>query len=320
VNINKGELSRMDKSHRASKPLVISKNTFYVVLHGLVCLVDLGKPNGFRAYLHEMAAEHSYLCGDFFAEVELKAKQDGYPLYLDLKGIKSPGPKTLDPNQNAIIKLATAPTVKTGDVRAVIDLPRPNDISYFISGKLDPRSLQGDESSLVQVPQLVSGVRVFEYNFASYDTFRQIRVRGENHYIMWECPEPTLIKDTNVAVLHVYNEPPDELPGSQAAEHNVREFNRSLDFLGAKLQLTSAASSTPPNSSPFGLLVQEVSSLDTRQRFANIAMPWLRELWTLQPHLVDKKADLIDVLLKQLAAGGGGGSQVCGGANGQVFP
>lgn len=334
----------------------------YVVLHGLICLVDAGKTgskdNGYVAYLNEMGSEHRYMCGDFLSEIPMDLGSTGYTQFLDLVNVEwatKTADNTLSTANNAIVRLTNLPTPSPADVRVVIGLPRPNRISYFIVGDLAPNALQGDIAALVQPPpKQISGIRVFEYSFKD---FHLVRLQSGPRTIVWECPEPVSIngKNINVAVLHIFNEPPEELPTQQAADHNLREFNRTLNYLGAKLALTIPGTVPDPDNSmpPDGMIFEERAALDDRRKFALILMFFLRQILGLQsdihaleaqvppalrqPGLTQKrevathKADSGITISLNLAefvlglnrmvnrgGGGAGGSQVCGGANGAV--
>lgn len=301
-------------SNHPSGPNKTAPNIFYVVLHGLICLIDLGQGEGFLAYLLEMGSQHAYLCGDFLAEQQMSSNQSGYPTYVDLRGLGTTKSRnaTLDYDKNAVVKMTGLPSLKSGDARAVLTLPRPDEIRYGMVGHLDDKSLVGDKKILKKIPKRIAGTRVFKYVLTGTEKFESIQLFGGAHNVVWKCPGPpspdsTMSKKVNVAVLHIYNEPPEEMAG--AALHNVYEFNRTLEICGAKLTTNKPAKFNILDQPqiPEGLLPQEVSSLDLRQRFAVELMQQARKSSQL-------KRDKLLIYLSHF--GGGGGTQVCGGANG----
>jgi hypothetical protein len=334
-------------------------NVLYVVLHGLICLVDEGQ-DGFVAYLNEMGSDHSYLYGDFLGEHSLNLDPNNYTQYIDLVNVCS-GTATLNTKLNAVVKSGSVPSPGAKDVRAAISLPRPNDIHYYIKGHISPGALKGDPKYLVEVPKQISGIRIFEYLVPD---FGQVQLQSGPRNILWKCAPPVVVNDPvknrqiNVAVLHIYNEPPEEMPHAQAADHNLREFNRTLTYLGADLTLQvpgRVQKVNDPHPLP-GLLQEEVLALDRRPDYVVTLVPYLRailsnpEIEKLMKQLNTKEkghfndcgkpfkddgkplqisktlARLLFCLKKQIAppenqldgAGGAGGSQVCGGANGIV--
>jgi hypothetical protein len=329
----------------------------YVIMHGLICLVDEGPGGGFIAYLNDMGSEHKYFCGDFLAEKEIPVTGTGYAQYLELVNVAGNiNGNTLDPSQNAVVNLPYAPE-STANIRAAIGLPRPLDICHFIQGTLAPKAFAGNIKRLVKPPQTITGIRVFQYSFSDYHC---VRLQDGPHNIIWECPKPVCIKDKDgnplhIAVLHIYNEPLEEMPHPQAAEHNLREFNQTLSYLGAPdLQLKIPGHViTPSSTSPHPLLAvlpEEVSALDHRHAYIVSLIPHFRTLISQQQQIEDLAKVLLDLESQQInkqdgsagllpylepiktlvcmaqavlnprgaGGGGAGGSQVCGGANGLV--
>jgi hypothetical protein len=280
-------------------------NFLYVFLHGLICLVDLGKP-GFMAYLLDVGTEHKYLCGDWLLERDIDLSE-GYPKEFELVGVQPGEADPLDPGLNAVIRLSTLPKPDSS-VRAVIKLPRPFDIDHFVRGQLQPTALQGDLTRFDSKPVFISGLRVFTYHITSAD---DVRIVGDDQEPLWVCPDLVPVDDpsapgttVNVAVVHIYNEPP--LPLTDANQHTLDEFNQSLKFLSAT-GVTLVNSATLPQSNNqvlAGLLPGETTTLDDRlldgQKLLAIARQNARNPGS--------------------GAGGGGGSQVCTGANGTIFP
>ena len=296
------------------------KNVLYVVLHGLICLID-DNLDTFIADLVDMGNDHEYLCGDFLFE---DAIQSG--MTLTLGGVNKPEPKSadnqLDARLNAVVKLKHVPDLDNY-YHSRINLPRPARIHYYIKGDLASGSLPDPNKELVKLPTTISGIRVFEYTFMES---RGVHVTTESGEMFWDCPEPVLVTDKvtkksiNAAVLHIYNEPGDVLP--YAGKHNTDEFNFTLAYLGAQLRLSTPAMTLVPNSNPpLGIIPEELHSLDMRQEMISKLSKTLRQLGHAV-ELANFKLDFAPDKLKQdadfLAGGGGGGTQVCGGANGLI--
>src|ERR1051326_419568 len=316
------------------------QNVLYVVLHGLVSLVEI-PGQGFRAYLFDMGSEHRCLCGDFFAEEPID--YDTAP-FCQLKGNFRPGNATLDANLNAVLKLAKAPDFSNGEVVSTIDFPTPSEIIPFIVGTLNQGDLIDPANELKQMPKFLSGIRIFKYLLKDVNDFQGVRMATGLRDSIWVCPIPNNLPkpNMNVAVLHVYNEPPDTLVPAQAAQHNKDEFNRSVTLCGKKVQMINPAVVTPgplcDSPAQNGLTGLDITPLDLREGFAIDLMDWLRSFWLLETKVSQgkKRSSLSIEGLEQrnraLASalplpfigklvcilGGGGGTQVCGGVNGFV--
>jgi len=247
-----------------------SENTLYVVLHGLITLLDVGQ-KGFVAFILDMKDVHKYMLGDWLEEQEIpKRKLGKKPLRASL-GKVNPETicqhNTLDPDQNAIVKKTKAPNMAHQKVRAIIDLPRPRNISHFTIGKLDQGALKDDLGELVKPPTHLAGVRIFEYTFPKKpQPPPSLREQGKK-LPLWVCPnELATVSNKNIAVLHIYNQPGMRLlPGSH---HNKEEFNDSAAFLGAKVALVGATKEANETGPPAGILKGEVECLSGRGPFA----------------------------------------------------
>src|SRR4029077_20057404 len=89
----------------------------YVVLHGLISLVDIG--TGFLAFALDMQDQHRYLFGNWLTEDEIPARSTGsQPLTAELVGVDA-GNKRLDSDQNVIVEIDKVPDPDHQDVRAV---------------------------------------------------------------------------------------------------------------------------------------------------------------------------------------------------------
>lgn len=113
-------------------------------------------------------------------------------------------------------------------------------------------------------------------------------------------------------MLEVYNEPPidlDLVSLGAAAAHNKKEFNDSLSFMQAQhVELTDPALD-PEDCDPLppGLSEEHVCSLDIRDDIGNqLKGKAAKDSFALRFGKIKKFAH----------PGGGGGTQVCGGANG----
>jgi len=238
-------------------------NILYVVLHGLISLVDVGG-SGFIAYALEMGDDHRYLYGNWLTEHEIPQRQQGaQPLIAELTGV-DPGTATLDTSKDVILKSVTAPDVDHQDVRAVFRLPRPLKIHYLVPGKLPAGNLQGDVNRVVGKPTALSGLRVFEYTFAESGKVHLTQASGTTP--LWLCPGPVPVKSQNfkLSVLHIYDQPGEELLGH--LKHTKDEFKKSAAFLGADLSLDQAVKTTTDPIIPLpGMLMGETVCLSRRE-------------------------------------------------------
>lgn len=277
-------------------------NILYVVLHGLISLVDSGK-NGFKAYILDMGDEHEYLYGNWLVEDTIPLRSKGQaPLRAALQGV-SAGKAKLDTKFNLVVAIKNLPGDNDPSLRAVIDLPRPKTIHHFISGSIASYAITGSTSAIgmiVDEPGQVSGVRVLEYEFEEQGKVILVPDLGTP---LWSCPQLASVKDRNIAVLHVYNEPGDPLPNARA--HSIAEFNQSAAFLGVQIALAKAAQMLLPAQGQIsipGLLPGETAALDQRKtRVINM----VRDDRTKTPAIDDP-------------GGGGTGGQICSAVNGLV--
>ncbi|HEV3041296.1 MAG TPA: hypothetical protein VHA33_26265 [Candidatus Angelobacter sp.] len=264
----------------------------YVVLHGLICLVDDG--DQFVAYLPDLKEQHKYLYGDWLVEDEIPPRAPGQePFTAELHGVYS-GRAHLDPNENPVMKIAGYPADTYTDIRAQITLPRPRCIHHFLCGEVAADAFSRvDEFVGGKAPNRVCAIRVFEYSFPSHldendDDINNVRLEGVDGTAIWTCPDlaeviiekndketpvgPFLrvcMEDTRtlkVAVLHIFNEPDHDLKqGSE--KHNIEEFALTSKFLGAKTQLRHAPLIDGDDSDlPPGLLEGEVDPLSVRHQ------------------------------------------------------
>ncbi|HEX3093539.1 MAG TPA: hypothetical protein VHW72_12995 [Candidatus Angelobacter sp.] len=259
----------------ASAPATTPTNVLYVVLHGLISMVDIGA-GGFIAYLLDMKEDHVYLYGDWLTEQDFPTRGKGQrPVVASLQGVDAAmlnqGTNTIDPALNVVVKVQKAPPITDVRVRAVLNLPRPQNIRYCISGTLLPNSLKGAAgpiTSLVATPPRLCGIRIFEYTF---DDATKVQLLAEDGTKLWACPEAKLlapIDNKNIAVLHVYDEPKDRFPDEDTAtKHNQDEFNLSFAFLGVPLELVKVPQDAVPAGPMPGLDPGELDSLDQREAF-----------------------------------------------------
>jgi hypothetical protein len=186
----------------------------------------------------------------------------------------------------------------------VITLPRPKQIHNVFRGKVGAGTLTGaDLGRLNHQPSVISQVRIFEYNFIDV---AKVNVSDDdnNGHVVWPCPPLAATSEgDDIAVFHIYDEPPLTLSPQAAIDaHNIKEFQDSMAFLGVDVQITKpakpidAATLKPPRK---GIIDTEVAPLDQRH----------------------------DILIRFINAfrigaggvlGGAGGTQVCGGGNGLV--
>jgi hypothetical protein len=292
-----------------------SKNILYVVLHGLITLVDVGE-KGFIAFLLDMGKEHKYLVGDWLVETEIpKRKYWKRPLHAVLENVDKEqisAQNFLDPDQNAVAKQSQPPDVMHSQVRAVFNLPRPHSIQHFTIGKVTAGTIRDDLQELVKEPSHLAGIRVFQYTFQNpkrpdSPLLHKLH-RKSDLPPLWQCPEElALVKDDkgqlfNVAVLHIYNQPGAKLP--PGSPHNREEFNNSASLLGT--QVTLVQDTVPDNEKklPAGILQGEVECLYGRGKFA---VHYLNQV-----RMTQSKSDL--------GRGAGGcGSELCAACDGVVI-
>jgi hypothetical protein len=289
----------------------VKENILYVVLHGLITLIDV-KEKGFLAHVLEIGSDHEYLLGNWLEEAEIPTRnKDQAPLRATLNNVDA-GTAQLNPDLNAVFKLQALPDDTARDVRAVLRLPRPRSIRNFVSGKLDPGALSGDTTQLVQIPSQISGTTVFEYTFQNADpnVGPVPTLTSDSKVDLWTKPALAIVKDPpdapirvlSVAALHVYDEPGPRLPGDElqnVAEHNRREFDLSSVFLKSNLTLvkdTGKPADVNSESLPPGLLMGEVLHLDERQVDVRFMVT------------SDRQGDVLAV-----DSGGGSMGPVCGG-------
>jgi hypothetical protein len=272
--------------------------TVYVFLHGLICLIDVGKL-GFVAHMLDVGDQHKYLCGNWLLERDIPPPQIGRaPVRMQLVGVE-PGNARLDEGLNFIVKLSAHPNSPI-PVRAIITLPRPRHIYHFNQGGVRETSCNENfKSRFIRFPTVVSGLRVFEYRFSDSTN---VAVTDEYGRSVWDCPPPAPIPEIRrvVSTLHIYDEPPEEL----AASHNLQEFNTSLKFLGVQ-DCELLDSNTDPRINDLilpGVLPGETSTLDSRDSDVLELLFQARR----------------NELFEGVEVGGGAGGPVCGGANGIV--
>jgi len=280
------------------------RNVLYVVLHGLITLIDV-KRKGFIAHLLDMGDDHKYLHGEWLQEQDIPEHKRGRdPLRVTLINVKR-GRAKLSADLNAIIKITSIPPDTCSDVRAVIRLPRPRHIYSYVNGKLPTGAISGSTSKLVKHPTHLSGTQVFEYIFTPDEekivlvtdagrVFQQLKAPAK-----FDISASTVL---NVWALHIYDEPGHLL--RNAHDHNRREFRMSSLFLGTDLDLVKHTAKPPgikQGTLPRGLLAGELQNLDRRPEAVTRLVIRARQR-------------------KKSAVGGGGGSAgpVCGGTNAQL--
>lgn len=272
----------------------VPENRLYVVLHGLVCLIE-DPAHDFTGYLIDRGNEHVYIAGDFGHENPIDSP------VLTLVNV-TPGAKKLDPTKNAVVLKAKPKRGKVFEQSSLV-LPHPDDILHFVCGiVVDGVSLIDPDTELADSPSVISGTRVFQYSFADFNVVQLLRQDGS---VFWQCPQPTIVGNLAVSVLEVYNEPPHNM-GASADDHNRKEFNDSLLFMQAKKVKLLIPGLFPQDcdSLPPGLTEDRVCSLDVRS--------------LVTAHRRGEKTNNSNFAARfgKHEEGGAGGTQVCGGANG----
>jgi hypothetical protein len=244
------------------------RHLLYLVLHGLISLVDVGD-DGFIAYALEIGTAHRYLYGNWLTEQEIPVRpQGGQPLIAELTGVDS-GEETLNTNFNVVVQVDKAPDVDHDDVRAVFKLPRPSKIHHFVAGTL-ANALQGTLKPIAGKPVALSGIRIFEYTFQDSGDVHLTQASGTEP--LWMCPGAVRAKGQTlkVAVLHIYDQPGEDM--LDHTQHTLDEFKKSAAFLGTDITLSNAVIAGPQTSSLPGLLPAETTS-------RTINPPNLRRFW-----------------------------------------
>jgi hypothetical protein len=264
-------------------------NVLYVVLHGLITLVDIGE-DGFLAYLMDMGKEHKYLAGDWLLEKKIKRGAQVQLINVDC------GDATLSEYHNAIVTVPSPPSANHEHVHALIALPRPVCIHYFVRGNVKTDTLM-DTSGLKKRPQYLSSIRIFEYTFTAQSDVRLVFPFYQG--TLWQCPTLAQTGERNVAVLHIY-----DLPGASMDDpqgHNINEFNKAAAFLGDKVRMRNAAEATDPDVLLPGMLPGETACLVLRHKDA----------LNLLRHAREKR-------ISSSTDAGGCGSETCAGCNAEV--
>jgi hypothetical protein len=283
------------------------ENVLYVVLHGLITLIDAGPKKGFIAHVLEIGKRHRYVLGDWLSEEEIpERKKKKKPQRLVLRGVDR-GPAILDADRSAVAKISSLPSSMHRSVRAVIRLGRPRGIYPYVIGKLRPNGLQGTLGQLVKQPTFLSGTQVFEYIYKNEDKVFLEDNRGKR---IWtptaEAEVKTKSKLIKVIVLHIYNEPPVSMSILQGNSHNRHEFKVSAGFCKFKLDLAKPTFPVPDAQRAEirpGMLMGEI--LNLHQRGSAVTAILL--------HARNKQKGPIAV-----DAGGGAGGPVCGGLHAQI--
>jgi hypothetical protein len=295
------------ESSKPATPKKADENVLYIVLHGLVTLID-DKKNGFIAHLLDMGDDHKYLLGEWLSEDELPERKRGQaPLRAKLVNVDPndvTGLNKLDLNLNAVVKIKSVPPDSSRKVRAVFRLPRPRRIYSFISGKLPKKAIAGTIGQLAKQPTHISGTQVFEYTFKDKT---RVALKTPHGHTLWSPKAPARVKTKkgpakalDVWVLHVYDEPGHEMANAQ--DHNRREFRMSARFFNSDLALVKeSADPDDPTDLPPGLLFGDVRNLDER------AM-------SVRPLVIKAREGEVGQ-----DAGGGAGGPVCSGVHAQTI-
>jgi len=248
-------------------------NILYVVIHGLISLVDLGKnKNEFTAYLLDMGDKHAYLFGNWLFEDAIAPHDNKFLFEASLTIEPSPlnpGVNSLNANSNIVVQLPEPPQA-TDQVRGIIHLPRPQKISFDSMGTLLDGSLTGaDLDKILPRPDQVANTRIFEYAF---DDFNGVALVAPDGTHLWDCPPPEELAiisgGQHVAVLHIFDEPAKRFDDLQAGQaHSIEEFNKSFKVLKVDLEMKQAPQRPVRNGTvPAGLYSEEVSALELRDR------------------------------------------------------
>jgi len=300
------------------------ENVLYVVLHGLISLVDIGDA-GFIAYMFDIGTDHRYLFGTWLIENDIPERNEAQgqgPLILTLDsvlgGVLDPPNNVLDPDLNLVIQLAAPLPLNLSGARAVIRLPRPRRIYHYTCGQVAKDSIQGDLSKLINSgvpPTIISATRVFEYTFADSQKPQLVAGDPPTGDPLWKSDTLAPVgNNRQVATLHFYDEPGKEIPDQNAAEQHARaEFLLSTTILGVPLRLTKASQGSTPEPLPphkpqpqietLGIREEEVTPLDGRSG-ALLDLQFLARSRPMQERPDD--------------GSGGGGGPICGGGNAQV--
>jgi hypothetical protein len=256
-----------------------TENVLYVILHGLIGLVDIGDA-GFNAFMFDIGTDHRYLYGTFKFENDIPERNVGQdPLIFTLDSVNAAtktGDNTLNPDLNVVIQLngRTVP-IDLPDVRAVIRLPRPRMIYYYSCGDAQ-NIIDGDRSKLVNgvFPSFISETRVFEYTFADSSKPQLLAGDPPAGDPLWRLPGVLApVGNRNVAKLHFYDEPGEPFDDESVAEQHGRdEFALGTKRLGLPLTITEVSPRTlpeplggiQPGLDVLGIFPEETTPLDAR--------------------------------------------------------
>lgn len=286
----------------------VKQNLLHVVMHGLICLVDIGE-KGYVAFMLDVGEVHEYKCGDWLDENPIPPRGLGQlPLIASLLGVDNsplvPGENDLDTSSNVILSIKALPSLGDPRIRAVFNLPRPKNIYYFVGGAIPGGALRGTDLPQVKgSPSIITNVKVFEYLLSPN---RSIYLASDppDASILWTLQElsPTTNLDVAAASMHIYNEPPKPMNEDEGIKHGLDEFNESLDFFGLDINLAkpTTLNQSAPNFPP-GLLLDEVTPLDKR----NIIVRGLASAARANQAYRD-------------GTGGGTGGQICSGAHATI--
>lgn len=245
------------------EPPANDERLLYVVLHGLVALVET--PDEIRAIMIRMSDEHTYLAGSWLAERLVKRGSHGF-----LSGVKgvTNGPG-LNPRHNPLLRIDRMPTLADPDVHACLSMPRPRNIHYLDRGKI--RITGGAVDRLVDVPDTLSAVRVLEYDIET--EFSAVFVGGMG--LRWTADKKftTFDNGARVATLHIFDMP----AGPVSDTHHVDEFAISSRVLGAPLIIDAAVEIAQNSAPPPGIPEFELFDFTERENeISDVFTDWLR--------------------------------------------
>jgi hypothetical protein len=247
-----------------------NSNKLYVVLHGLVPLVE-GKDK-IHAFLIEMSG-HTVSLGHWLSE---KPFPDTRKDPLRLTGVNS-GQAGINRSLNLVVAVPDLDLeVITGnpDIHARIDFPKPDKLHSFFTADASNR-LTGSQQP---ESQNYSAVQVFEYTVPG-DSFEAVTISRKD-FAVWETAGYTEMKDgTKVSVLHIYNDPASPAPN----KHAVDEFLKGSAIFGVDVGLADGEPLPFPREKqplqtnlPLGLMVEELTPLARRDHVVSHLLSPLR--------------------------------------------
>lgn len=236
-------------------PAPPADNRFYVVLHGLISLVETATE--FHAYALSVGDEHRYQAGNWLLENDMPK---GFRAQLlGVNGVAKSPDNSLDAALSPTIKITALPNDTDAAIWARLVLPRPRKIHYLHLGQ----AAISNTAHLVATNPKLCGLTILEYGVTgSFDQIGLYSLDGAT--ALWKSSAVTDFTPTGtrVATLHVIDSP----SAAPSFAHSQAEFALSAELFG---QATVQLSDQPKDlsmqpSAPDGLSHLELITLKNR--------------------------------------------------------